>query len=125
MAHLIDIASEAVDRIDGSSRTLEQKLAAARVLVAKYEHEIRSAAIRSDIRQGDVVTFIFGRAEKKRTLKGSIVGIKSDERQGLHLRVMVGEGFDAEIHNAHDRDLTSNITQDERKASAKTKGFVR
>ena len=98
-------------------RTLADKLVAAEALVAKLRAEINNEAIRNDIREGDAITFTFGRAEKKRELAGTIVGIKDDETQGKLLRVMVGEGFDAEAYKVNVRDVTSNTTQAARLAA--------
>lgn len=98
-------------------RTLAEKIALTEALLAKYRAEELAEAIKADIREGDVVTFNFGRGDKKRSYTGAIVGIKNDEAQGLLLRVSVGEGFDVEVYKVHVRDLTSNVTQDERNAT--------
>ena len=105
-------------------KTLEQKLAAAEALVAKYKAAIANEQALRDVQVGDNVTFKYGRAglgEGVRTLTGTVKAMQEIEEgtaKGLNLRVEVGEGFDAELFKVHARDIVSNASADERKAAA-------
>lgn len=70
------------------------KLQAERVTIAaQAEAEIDD----SRIEQGTIVTFEYGRAEKRRVLTGTVLGRKAQEKGVDLIKVTVGEGFDAEV----------------------------
>lgn len=99
-------------------RTLEQKLEAAQALVAKYQQQIKSAAIVNNVEVGDEIDFTFGRGAKKRDLSGKITAIKDDETFGRLVAVLSGEGFDATSYKVRVADITENRTAAERDAPA-------
>lgn len=96
-------------------RTLAEKLAAAERLVEKYKREMVLEQVKNDVRSDDVIRFQFGRGDKKRELTGTVTGTKTDDTQGLMIRAVVGEGFDAETYKVFARDVIQNITGDERR----------
>ncbi len=90
------------------AKTLQEKLVAARALVAKYEAAIAGEAILLNVTAGNKVDFNFGRGEKKRTLSGVVVAVKDDEKLGRIARIQVGEDFDAQFYNTRVADITVN-----------------
>jgi hypothetical protein len=106
--------------VSTAPKTTAEKLAAAEALVAKYQQQLISETLKNDVQNGDVVSFIFGRGDKKKSLTGSVMAtqdIADGTLKGLNLRVLVGEGFDAETFKVHIRDVTSNVTADARRAA--------
>lgn len=75
------------------SKTLTERLVAARELVAKLESAIKSNTIINNVADGDEVTIRFGRAEKVRTISGKVVGLKTDEDGGKTVVVLDGTDF--------------------------------
>jgi hypothetical protein len=90
------------------AKTLQEKLAAAVALVAKYEQAIASEAILLNVEAGNRVDFNFGRGEKKRVLSGVVVAVKDDEKLGKIARIQTGDGFDAQFYNTRVADITVN-----------------
>jgi hypothetical protein len=96
-----------------NKKSLAEKLIDARNLVAKYEAELNSQALINNVEAGDTVSFNFGRAEKKKTLTGTVTGVR-DINLGRQVKVSVGEGFDAETKVIFARDITANPTAEAR-----------
>lgn len=88
-------------------KTLEEKLDAARALVAKYEQEIKTLAIVNDVREGDDVDVTFGRGDKKRVVSGTITGFKEDS-VGKWAAVESGEGFDKHLYKVLIQHIVEN-----------------
>lgn len=96
------------------SKTIEEKLAAARNLVAKYEQQIKSDAIINNVEEGDAVTIKFGRGDKVRTVAGKIVG-KNATDTGLTVVVL---GDDFKPYTVFARDILTNDAAEARNAAA-------
>jgi len=103
-----------------SKKTLEERILDAKRLVAKLEAEKAARDLINNVSVDDVVKFKYGRAEKARVLQGTVVATKQTD-QGLQLKVVVGEGFDAEDYKVFARDITENLTKaSEPKAETQT-----
>lgn len=96
------------------SKTIQEKLEAARKLVAKYEQKIKSDAIINNVEEGDVVTIKFGRGDKVRNITGKIVGTNPTDT-GLTV-VVLGEDF--KPYTVFARDILSNDAAEARNAAA-------
>ena len=92
-----------------SKKTDLEKLIDAKAYVAKLEARIAAAKLLNNVNVNDTVQFTFGRAEKARTLTGTVIGTK-ETPTGLQLAVSVGEGFDATVYKPYARDITANLT---------------
>lgn len=93
------------------AKTTQQKLDAALALVEKYRAELKSEAILKNIAVGDDVDFTFGRADNKRSLKGTIVvGLTDEPKVGLVVGIEAGEGFDKKVYKVRATDITENRT---------------
>jgi len=92
------------------SKTLNEKLAAAKALVAKYEAAIKAEAILNNIAVGDKVTIKFGRAEKVRNVGGTVVGLNNTDN-GLMVAVL---SDDFTPYKVHARDVIENASAVER-----------
>lgn len=86
------------------SKTLIEKLAAAKATVAKLEAQIKSDAIINNIEVGDDVTIKYGRAEKVRFIAGKVVGTQTTDG-GLQVAVL---SADFKSYTVHARDVTEN-----------------
>jgi len=75
------------------SKSISERLTAARELVAKLEAAIKSNTIINNVAEGDEVTIRFGRAEKVRTISGKVVGLKADEDGSKTVVVLDGTDF--------------------------------
>lgn len=62
---------------------------------------------------GEGVSFRFGRAEKARTLEGSIVAVKTEDGKAAQYRVAVGEGFDQELFTVFPGQIIAPVKEDE------------
>lgn len=93
-----------------SKKTLTEQLVEAEARVETIKQRIAAEALINNVDVGDDVEFAYGRAERKRLLRGTVEG-KKETDQGLQLRVTVGEGFDAEGYKPFARDLTQNFTK--------------
>lgn len=90
---------------EAKPKTLQEKIDAARASVKASEARL-SALLREQFQAANidaikvdvVVTFEFGRAEKKRTLTGKVVAIGDDEKLGRMLAVQAGEGLDIQTY---------------------------
>ena len=103
--------------ITDTTKTTEEKLVAARKLVAKYEQQIATAAITNNIEVNDQITFRFGRTDKVRELAGVVTGIK-DGPTGRMVAVITGEGFDVQTVKIRVGDIISNAAADARTGNA-------
>ena len=92
------------------SKTLNEKLAAAKTLVAKLEAAIKAEAILNNIQEGDSVVIKFGRAEKVRTIPGKVVGLNNTDN-GLVVAVL---SDDFTPYKVPARDVVENFTAAER-----------
>lgn len=72
-------------------------------IAAKADSEVDFARVE----QGTIITFEYGRAEKRRTLTGVVMGRKGQDKGPDLLKVRVGEGFEAEIVQT----LITSVTQ--------------
>jgi hypothetical protein len=101
----------------GGKLTLEQKIANTEALLAKYRALQNSLKQINNVQVGDEVTFKFGRAEKARDEKGSVIGI-ADTAQGKVVAIQVGEGIDVAVRKVRAADIVSNPAADARNAEA-------
>lgn len=92
-----------------SKKSLEERMAAAKALVAKYEEQIAKGAAQADVQVGDVVTFKFGRGDTARELEGNIVA--ADDGKVV---ILVG----IKPYTVLVRDILANPTADARKPEA-------
>lgn len=88
------------------SKTLNEKLAAAEALVAKYKAQIKAEAILNNIELSDKVTIKFGRAEKVRHINGTVVGLNNTDN-GLMVAVL---SDDFKPYTVHARDVIDNAS---------------
>jgi hypothetical protein len=65
-----------------------------------------NAAELNAITKGYVVSFPFGRAEKRRSLTGTVIAVGDDPKQGRMLVVAYGEGLDASTAKIAASDVT-------------------
>lgn len=89
-----------------AKKSLEERLVAARALVAKYEEQIAKGNAQADVQVGDDVTFKFGRADTSRELSGKIVAAEDGK-----VVILVG----IKPYTVAVRDILSNPTADARK----------
>lgn len=88
------------------SKTLNEKLAAAVALVAKYQAAINAEAILNNIELQDRVTIKFGRAEKVRNIEGTVVGLNNTDN-GLVVAVL---SDDFTPYKVNARDIVANAS---------------
>ena len=104
------MTNETTTTAAASKKTLEERLLDAKAVVAKLEQQIATRNLINNVDKGDKVVFNYGRAEKKRSLTG-IITAKKETEQGLQLKIVVGEDFDAEDYKVFARDITENLTK--------------
>lgn len=92
-----------------SKRSIEERLVAAKALVAKYEEQIAKGTAQADVQVGDTVTFKFGRGDTARELSGNIVA--ADEGKVV---ILVG----IKPYTVFIRDILANPTADARNVPA-------
>jgi len=97
--------------------TLEDRLAAAKALVAKIEAQIVAEKIKNDIQLNDDVTFNFGRGTNIRSMAGKVAGM-ADTPQGKVVAITVDDNGLPEIKRVNIAALTGNSTADARRAEA-------
>jgi hypothetical protein len=90
------------------SKTNQEKLVAARALVAKLEQAVNAEAILNNVNVGNKVRFAFGRGEKRRELDGTVVAVREDEKQGKLARINSGEGFEQQGFTVRVADIVEN-----------------
>lgn len=61
----------------------------------------------SRVEQGTEVRFIYGRAETKKELVGTVLGRKAQPKGADLLRISTGEGFDAQIVTVYVHNVTA------------------
>lgn len=111
-------------------KTTAQKLEAAKALVAKLTAQLAQEIAANDVRIGDTVVFPFGRGEKRRDLRGTIVARREAETAEdgtvttVLLKVSVGEGFDATDYKVRISEISENVTAGERQADEAAAGDV-
>lgn len=88
------------------SKTLIEKLAAAKALVAKYEAAIAAEAITNNIERGDAVVIKFGRGNTARNVSGTVVGV-ADTDNGRFVAVL---GDNLDTYKVHVRDVIENAS---------------
>lgn len=93
--------------------TTAQKVEYHENMAAKYRAQLAREAITEDVREGDEVTFTHGRADTKRALAGTVIGIR-EENNGRWVAVRVGEGFDETTYRIRPADITANPSADNR-----------
>ena len=103
-------------------RSLDERIAATKALLAKYEQQKLTESILNNIEVGDDVDFLYGRSdsgEGRRTLTGKVtVGLTADESWGNVVGVFAGEGFDAKSYKVRVKDIKANRTAAQRDAAA-------
>lgn len=92
------------------AKTTEEKLVAARALVAKYEAAILADVIAANVQVGDEVSIKFGRGASVREVSGSIVGIAD--------RTAVVLTPELKTFKVNFRDIVSNPAAEARNAAA-------
>lgn len=87
------------------AKTLDQRITEAKAAVTKaqqtlaaLESELNNRERYENLAAGQVVSFEFGRAEKRRTLTGTVLSIHEDEKGSKLLVVQSGEGLDIQIN---------------------------
>lgn len=94
-------------------KTLIERRDAAIALVSKLNAQINAEAILNNVSVGNVVEFSFGRAEKRRTLTGTVVGVRDDEKLGKLAAIQSGDGFDAQTYKVRVADISRNLSVEE------------
>lgn len=95
-------------------KTTLQKLEAAKELVVKLTAKLAAENATNDIQVGDAVEFGFGRAEKRRILKGTVIGTRIDDNQSLWIAVATPAGEDVFAEPAQNYRLrVSDIVRNE------------
>jgi hypothetical protein len=61
----------------------------------------------SRVEQGTEVRFIYGRAESKKELTGTVLGRKSQPKGADLIRISTGEGFDAQVVTVYVNNVTA------------------
>lgn len=86
-------------------KTLDQRITEAQAAVAKAQAALAALVSERDNREryenlaaGQVVSFEFGRAEKRRVISGTVKSIHDDGKGGRILVVESGEGLDIQIN---------------------------
>ena len=113
-------------------KRLEDELLDARLRVAELddlaatlpESAPTTAANVKQYAVGDGVTFRFGRAEKARTLDGSIVAVKTEDGKAAQYRVAVGEGFDQELFTVFPGQIIASAKEDEVSTEVSTEAAI-
>jgi hypothetical protein len=108
-AQTLSSVDATVTAVAAAPRSLQERLEAARALVAKYEAQINSEAQINNVQVGDDVSFTFGRADRARILTG-VVSAVADTDTGRMAAVTVGSGLDVEIKKIRAADITENRT---------------
>lgn len=88
---------------------IDAKIAKLQAARAALEEAATNEVDTSALKAGDLVTFEFGRGEKKRTYAGTVVAIKREENKAGLVRVIVGEGFDAETFTTFEASIRSVV----------------
>ena len=104
MATKSETIRKRLETIETQSKTLSEKLAALSEEYRKLSEELASAAqadenaaaIANGLPVGANVTFVYGRAESKRTLNGVVKASKPTDA-GRQYKIESGEGFDTEL----------------------------
>lgn len=98
-------AAAAAPKAPRVTKTIEVRVEEARAAVAKaqatlaaLESELNNRTRFENLAAGQVVSFEFGRAEKRRTLSGTILSVHEDPKGGKLLVVQSGEGLDIQIN---------------------------
>ncbi len=76
---------------------IDAKIAKLQAARAELEQAALYEVDTSDLKAGDSVDFEFGRGEKRRNMTGVVSAIKREEGKAGLVRIVSGEGFDAEI----------------------------
>lgn len=113
-------------------KRLEDELLDARLRVAELddlaatlpESAPTTAANVKQYAVGEGVTFRYGRAEKARTLEGSIVAVKTEDGKAAQYRVAVGEGFDQELFTVFPGQIIASAKEDEAPGEASTEAAI-
>ena len=105
-------APKVVKHIDVRIEEATAAVDAARAKLAQLINERDNRSRIESIDKGSVVTFEYGRGEKRRTLTGTVTATKDDDKQGRLLAVTVGEGFDAELLQIRAADVQFNAEGD-------------
>lgn len=76
---------------------IDAKIAKLQAARAELEQQAANEVDTSTLKAGDVVSFEYGRGEKRRTDTGTVLAVKREEGKAGLVRVQVGGGFDAEV----------------------------
>lgn len=93
-------ARSRVDELDNLAATLPESAPTTAANVKQYA-------------VGEGVSFRYGRAEKARTLEGSIVAVKTEDGKASQYRVAAGEGFDQELFTVFPGQIIASAKEDE------------
>lgn len=105
LATQIDKLLKQQAELNATLATIEAKL---EELVPQYEAEQAEAKAREAIDViglpvGSSVSYVYGRAEKRRNLVGSVAAFSADTKV---YRILHGAGFDAEFHTVSSKDVS-------------------
>lgn len=94
------------------AKTLQEKLASAVALVEKYTQQINAEALLNNVAVGNDIGFIFGRAEKARTLRGVVTAVRdASETEGKLYRVVINGGtFEEQAFKVRPDQVTENFS---------------
>ena len=112
--HLLALQEARVKRLEDELLDARLRVAELDELAATLPETAPTAA--ASVKQyavGEGVSFRFGRAEKARTLEGSIVAVKTEDGKASQYRVAVGEGFDQELFTVFPGQIIASAKEDE------------
>ncbi len=118
-------AATAATKAPRVTKTIEVRVEEARSAVAKaqatlaaLESELNNRTRFENLAAGQVVSFEFGRAEKRRVLSGTILSVHEDPKGGKLLVVQTGEGLDIQINKVPASSIIFDAPADEPVADA-------
>lgn len=112
--HLLALQEARVKRLEDELADARNRVAELDELAATLPESAPTTA--ANVKQyavGEGVSFRFGRAEKARTLEGSIVAVKTEDDKAAQYRVAVGEGFDQELFTVFPGQIIPYAKEDE------------
>lgn len=112
--------TDATTTTPAAPRTTQQKLDTALALVAKLQAQLTAEKIENDIKAGDAVTFVFGRADGKKTLAGTVAGFAETAQGKIVAITVTDEQGLPDIKRVNIKALLTNTTADARRAAEAT-----
>ncbi len=95
------------------TKSLQERLANAEALVAKYKQQIAAEAILNNIQPGDAVSFKYGRGETQTVKEGTVIST-GDSPRGKLAVIQTGTGLEISTVKVRVADITENATADAR-----------